>query len=130
MKFRQIFFLGLLLGFVGSAQEIKNFTVGGQQITRFDELGNAVDAHDGKIAYFNDTYYLYGTSYDCGFEWQNENALFCGFKSYSSKDMVNWKDEGFLFDAQTPLWQSRCDGNTYGCFRPHVAYNKKIGLPI
>ncbi len=125
MKFRQIFFLGLLLGFVGSAQEIKNFTEDGQQITRFDELGNAVDAHDGKIAYFNDTFYLYGTSYDCGFEWQNEKALFCGFKSYSSKDMVNWKDEGFLFDAQTPLWQSRCDGKTYGCFRPHVAYNKK-----
>lgn len=125
MKFHKAFFLGLFLGFVASAQEIKNFTEDGQQITRFDILGNAVDAHDGKIAYFNGTYYLYGTSYDCGFEWQNETALFCGFKSYSSKDMVHWKDEGFLFNAQTPLWQSRCDGKTYGCFRPHVVYNKK-----
>jgi hypothetical protein len=107
------------------AQTIKNFSKDGKQITRFDNLGNAVDAHDGEIAYFNGTYYLYGTSYDCGFEWNNKKAPFCGFKTYSSPDMVNWKDEGFLFDAQTPLWQSRCDGKTYGCFRPHVIYNKK-----
>jgi len=125
MKFYTTLLFGLFFGFLTNAQEIKNFTESGEQITRFDELGNAVDAHDGKIAYFNDTYYLYGTSYDCGFEWQNKEALFCGFKSYSSKDMVHWKDEGFLFDAQNPLWQSRCDGKTYGCFRPHVVYNKR-----
>lgn len=105
--------------------QVKNFTSDGKQITRFDNLGNAVDAHDGEIALFNGTYYLYGTSYDCGFEWNNKTAPFCGFKSYSSRDMVNWKDEGFLFNAQNPLWQSRCDGKTYGCFRPHVIYNKK-----
>ena len=114
----------LCLSFAGKAQ-VKNFTADGKQITRFDNLGNAVDAHDGEIAYFEGTYYLYGTSYDCGFEWNNKTAPFCGFKTYSSKDMVNWKDEGFLFDAKTPLWQSRCDGKTYGCFRPHVVYNKK-----
>lgn len=108
-----------------SRSQIKNFTSQGEQITRFDNLGNAVDAHDGEIALFDGTYYLYGTSYDCGFEWNNKTAPFCGFKSYSSRDMVNWKDEGFLFDAQNALWQSRCDGKTYGCFRPHVIYNKK-----
>lgn len=124
-KFHKILFVILFFNFVTQAQEIKNFDKKGEQVTRFDDLGNAVDAHDGKISYYNGTYYLYGTSYDCGFEWQNDEARFCGFKSYSSKDMVNWKDEGFLFDAQTPLWQSRCDGNTYGCFRPHVVYNKK-----
>ncbi|MEO6000486.1 MAG: family 43 glycosylhydrolase [Chitinophagaceae bacterium] len=124
-KFSKMLFAVVFINYAAQAQEIKNFDENGEQITRFDQLGNAVDAHDGKIAYYNDTYYLYGTSYDCGFEWQNELARFCGFKSYSSKDMVNWKDEGFLFDAQTPLWQSRCDGKTYGCFRPHVVYNKK-----
>jgi len=110
---------------VGYSQEVKNFTSSGQQITKFDQLGNAVDAHDGEIAYFGGTYYLYGTSYDCGFEWNNKTAPFCGFKVYSSKDMEQWKDEGFLFNAANPLWQSRCDGKTYGCFRPHVVYNKK-----
>lgn len=119
--------LFLCFNVVSKAQLIKNFSNDGRQITRFDNLGEAVDAHDGEIAYFNGTYYLYGTSYDCGFEWNNKTAPFCGFKSYSSKDMVHWKDEGFLFDAQTPLWQTRCDGKTYGCFRPHVIFNKKNG---
>lgn len=116
--------LSICLSMLCRAQ-IKNFTPEGKQITRFDDSGDAVDAHDGEITYFNGKYYLYGTSYDCGFEWNNKTAPFCGFKSYSSTDMVNWKDEGFLFDAQNPLWQSRCDGKTYGCFRPHVIYNQK-----
>jgi hypothetical protein len=125
---RKLYFIILLAwccNVIAQAQTIKNFTKDHKQITRFDNLGNAVDAHDGEIAYFNGTYYLYGTSYDCGFEWNNKVAPFCGFKTYSSKDMVNWKDEGFMFNAQTPLWQSRCDGKTYGCFRPHVVYNNK-----
>ena len=124
MKPAALLCIFLCFNFISKAQ-IKNFTPDGKQITRFDNLGNAVDAHDGEIALFNGTYYLYGTSYDCGFEWNNKTAPFCGFKSYSSKDMVNWKDEGFLFDAQNALWQSRCDGKTYGCFRPHVIYNQK-----
>ncbi|WP_121808878.1 family 43 glycosylhydrolase [Mucilaginibacter kameinonensis] len=108
-----------------SAQSITNFDKNGKQITKFDNLGNAVDAHDGEIALFNGVYYLYGTSYDCGFEWGNKTAPFCGFKTYSSTDLQHWTDRGFMFDAQTPVWQSRCDGKTYGCFRPHVIYNKK-----
>jgi hypothetical protein len=123
--FYALFLFALCWSVITQGQTVKNFDKDGKQITRFDNLGNAVDAHDGEIAYFNGTYYLYGTSYDCGFEWNNKTAPFCGFKTYSSKDMVNWKDEGFMFDAQTPLWQSRCDGKTYGCFRPHVIYNKK-----
>lgn len=125
MKFCLSLLITLLTGTYLSAQEIRNFSENGDQATRFDVDGNAVDAHDGKISSYDGTFYLYGTSYDCGFEWQNEVARFCGFKSYSSKDLVNWKDEGFLFDAQTTTWQSRCDGKTYGCFRPHVMYNEK-----
>lgn len=116
--------LGSILFKISLAQ-FENFTKEGKQVVRLDNLGNAVDAHDGKLAYFNETYYLYGTSYNCGFEWQNKNAAFCGFKVYSSKDLKHWKDEGFLFNAATDTWQCRCNGNTYGCFRPHVVYNKK-----
>lgn len=93
--------------------------------TRFDVAGEAIDAHDGEIAFFAGKYYLYGTSYKCGFEWGNKGAPFCGFKVYASTDLVHWTDEGALFDASTPVWQSRCNGATYGCFRPHVIYNKK-----
>ena len=124
IKLSTLLTLCICLSMLCTAQ-VKNFTPEEKQITRFDNVGNAVDAHDGEIALFNGTFYLYGTSYDCGFEWQNNTAPFCGFKSYSSKDMVTWKEESFLFDAQNPVWQSRCDGKTYGCFRPHVIYNKK-----
>ena len=109
------------------APQVRNFTEAGKQVTRFDAAGDAIDAHDGEIAYFQGTYYLYGTSYDCGFAWQNKQAPFCGFKVYSSPDLVNWTDKGYLFDAQTPVWQTRCNGNTYGCFRPHVIFNQKTG---
>jgi hypothetical protein len=109
---------------------IINFDKDGKQITRFSTLGDAVDAHDGEIALFNGVYYLYGTSYDCGFEWGNKTAPFCGFKTYISTDMINWTDRGFLFDATTPVWQSRCDGKTYGCFRPHVIFNKNTSLYV
>ncbi|MES2808271.1 MAG: family 43 glycosylhydrolase [Bacteroidota bacterium] len=107
-----------------------NFNAKGEQVTKFSKLGDAVDAHDGEVAYFNGTYYLYGTSYGCGFEWGHKDAPFCGFKVYSSKDMVTWTDRGALFDATTQLWQSRCNGNTYGCFRPHVIYNAKTRLYV
>jgi hypothetical protein len=104
---------------------LANFANDGRQITRFDLLGAAIDAHDGEIALFDGVYYLYGTSYDCGYEWGNSETPFCGFKVYSSRDLVHWTDEGFLFDAKTEIWQTRCNGGTYGCYRPHVLYNKK-----
>jgi hypothetical protein len=102
---------------------VTNFDAGGNQVVRFDTQGNAVDAHDGEIALFGGTYYLYGTSYDCGFAWQATSSPFCGFKVYSSSDLVHWTDRGHLFDQSTGQWQTRCNGATYGCFRPHVVYN-------
>ncbi|TCD03867.1 family 43 glycosylhydrolase [Pedobacter psychroterrae] len=107
---------------------LTNFNSKGEQTIRFDNMGEAMDAHDGEIAVFAGVYYLYGTSYGCGFEWGKKDAPFCGFKVYSSTDMVTWTDRGMLFDASTPLWQSRCNGSTYGCFRPHVVYNKTTRL--
>lgn len=129
-KSLSIFFLSILLSTtVAFSQKpsttIVNFNSKGGQVMKFNSMGEAIDAHDGEIAYFNGTYYLYGTSYGCGFSWGVKDAPFCGFKTYSSKDMVNWTDRGQMFDASTPIWQSRCNGNTYGCFRPHVIYNKK-----
>lgn len=117
--------IACILPFSVKAQILTNFNSKGQQVSRFSKLGDAVDAHDGEIAYFNGTYYLYGTSYGCGFEWGHKDAPFCGFEVYSSTDMVTWTDRGQLFDAGTPVWQTRCNGNTYGCFRPHVIYNKR-----
>jgi len=109
---------------------IKNFNKKGLQVTRFDSAAAAIDAHDGEIALFDGVFYLYGTSYDCGYEWGKKDAPFCGFKTYTSKDLVHWTDKGFLFDATTPIWQTRCNGSTYGCYRPHVIYNQKTRLYV
>lgn len=119
------FILVIFLLPVISKAQIINFDRNGRQLVKFDKLGDAVDAHDGEIARFDGVYYLYGTSYDCGYEWGNKDAPFCGFKVYTSTDLKNWEDKGFLFDAKTALWQTRCNGKTYGCYRPHVIFNKK-----
>src|SRR5438270_13534194 len=76
---------------------------------RFDASGNSVDAHDGEIKQFGSRYYLYGTSYGCGYVRFNGNlgsnppdthavTPFCGFVSYSSTDLRHWKYDGPLFD--------------------------------
>lgn len=127
---KSVMAMALVLPLTLKAQTLTNFNSKGQQVTRFSKLGDAVDAHDGEIAYFDGTYYLYGTSYGCGFEWGHKDAPFCGFEVYSSKDMVTWTDQGQLFDASTQVWQTRCNGNTYGCFRPHVIYNKHTKLYV
>ena len=99
----------------------------GRPTIRFDVNGEAIDAHDGQIQRFGDTYYLYGTRYDCGYEWNTPGAPFCGFVSYSSPDLVTWTPKGPLYDASTAVWQDRCDGGTYGCYRPHVVFNESTG---
>jgi hypothetical protein len=91
---------------------------------RFDVDGNALDAHDGEIRRFGGRYYLYGTSYGCGYVRLERPATpWCGYRVYSSPDLAHWVDEGPLFDAGTDYWQSRCNSATLSCYRPHVVYN-------
>lgn len=99
---------------VPAATQLVNFDGSGNQVVRFDTDGNAVDAHDGQIARFGDTYYLYGTSYDCGYRW-HVNQTFCGFKVYTSPDLVHWTDRGYVVPR----------GQCADCFRPHVLYNSE-----
>jgi hypothetical protein len=104
-----------------------NFNTKGDQVVRFDMDGNAIDAHDGEIRYYEGKYYLYGTSYNCGFLWLRTNTKFCGFKIYSSTDLMHWKDEGLVFDGSTALWQARCIN---GCFNLHSLYNPTTKLYV
>jgi len=119
--------LGLVAPGAGAAGHTSTVVNGDERgaTIRFDVDGDPVDAHDGELQRFGSRYFLYGTSYDCGFEWQQPGSPFCGFRAYSSPDLVHWSDEGPLFAAGTPTWQSRCDGSTYGCYRPHVSYNER-----
>ncbi|MFC5006811.1 family 43 glycosylhydrolase [Dactylosporangium cerinum] len=91
---------------------IVNSDAAGNQLSRFDVAGNSLDAHDGSLIQVGNTFYLYGTSYACGYEYQH-NSNFCGFKVYSSPDLVHWTDRGYVVAP---------DACGY-CFRPHVIYN-------
>ena len=78
---------------------------------RKDINGNIIDAHDGRVIRFNNTYYWYGTSYGNTNGMVTDNVFHC----YSSADLIHWKDEGVLLPNQPK--------GVY--YRPHVIYNKK-----
>ncbi len=105
---------------------IQNFRADGSPVVRTDAAGQPIDAHDGGI--FQDpnsgNFYLYGTAYGCGFQWYQAGTPFCGFRVYSSTDLVNWTARGLLFDPAT--WQTACGARSDGggCFRPRMLYNR------
>jgi len=99
-----------------STVTITNTTPGGAQVSRFDVDGNALDAHDGSLLQVGGVFYLYGTSYACGYRYQ-QNSSFCGFKVYSSPDLVHWTDRGYIV----------APGACQYCFRPHVIFNAATG---
>ncbi len=107
----------------GAPLVVTNFDANGKPVPRRDTSGKQLDAHGGLLAHWGSLYYLYGETYGCGFGWQQAGTPFCGFRVYTSPDLVNWTDHGLLFDATTATWQKRCNGSTYGCFRPKVVYN-------
>lgn len=106
-----------------------NFDGAGAPLVRFDVEGDPIDAHGGGIYHFEGSYYLYGETYGCGFQWQRKEPVpFCGFRVYSSPNLVEWKDHGLLFEVSAwDPWQSRCHWFSFGCFRPRVAYNRGTG---
>jgi hypothetical protein len=77
-----------------TAPTITNFDAHGHQVVRFDTAGNAIDAHDGGIVRFSDAYYLYGTSYNCGFTLLETGTPWCGIAVYRSTDLVHWSPAG------------------------------------
>ena len=85
-----------------------------------------VDAHDGSVVQDGATFWLFGTAYDCGFALGTVGTSWCGIRSYSSSDFVNWTPQGYAV-APTALWQQRCAPPRFGCFRPHVARSLATG---
>lgn len=92
---------------------------------RTDVDGHPLDAHDGTIRQFGDTFYLYGTAYACGFGWGQKGTPWCGFRTYSSNDLRHWVDRGLLFDPAS--FQTVCGGSSFGCYRPQVVLNARTG---
>ena len=101
---------------IPAAQPLLNTLPSGAPIQRLDTAGAPVDAHDGQVSQFDGRYYWYGTSYGCGFQWNNGD--FCGFNVYQSDDLLTWEPGRLAFDPTVGDWDQAC---TLGCFRPHVA---------
>ncbi len=94
------------------------------EITKFDDAGNKIDAMDGGIIQVGSTYYLYGDSYSCGFTVASTSD-WCGFNLYTSTDLNVWHKIGSLVDQNDSGWKARCSRSpdNDGCFRPKLAFN-------
>ena len=92
----------------------------------YDTNGKRIQAHGGSIIVIDNVFYWYGENKDgitgtatgdnCPY-WHH------GVKLYSSTDLYNWKDEGFVIkesdDINNPFHP------THIMDRPHIIYNKK-----
>lgn len=86
-----------------------------------------LDAHDGTILKSGGTYYLYGTRYGCGYQWQNAASPFCGFGSWTAPALAGpWTFAGLLFDpagtnsTRNEPWHTTCNMGGNGCFNPRM----------
>ena len=92
----------------------------------YDTDGKRIQAHGGSIIFVNNIFYWYGenkegitgraTGERCKF-WHH------GVKLYSSIDLYNWKDEGYVIkesdDPNNPFYPTNIMD------RPHILYNEK-----
>lgn len=90
----------------------QNVTISNTQL-RYDTGGNVIDAHDGRLVKFGNTYYLYGTAYGNTDGFVTTNHYHC----YSSPDLTTWTFHGDLI--------SNPPTGVY--YRPHVIYHAASG---
>jgi hypothetical protein len=87
-----------------------------------DNEGKHINAHGGGIIFYNDTYYWFG---EYRLPRSEKDRSRYGVSCYSSKDLLNWKNEGLALkiinDTASLLGP--------GCVieRPKVIFNKKTG---
>lgn len=84
-----------------------------------DDKGVHVNAHGGGMLYADNTYYWFGE-----YKSDTTSVALNGVTCYSSKDLVNWKNEGIALPVMPVGSFSDIES---GCIleRPKVVYNKK-----
>lgn len=70
---------------------------------------NEISIRDPNILYFNDTYYMTGTT--------SGN----GFLGYSSKDLVNWTSHGLIYERNVSNWWAK-----YQFWAPEMVYRNGL----
>jgi hypothetical protein len=87
-----------------------------------DNEGKHINSHGGGILYFNRTYYWFG---EYRLTRSEKDKSRYGVGCYSSKDLLNWKNEGLVLRVSNDTSSLMKPG----CIieRPKVIYNKKTG---
>ncbi len=89
----------------------------------FDTNGKKIQAHGGAVFFENGVYYWYGENKE--FTTGKSEVWTYGIKCYSSKNLCDWKDEGFLIppskDKSSWLHPSKFID------RPHIVRSAKTG---
>ncbi len=87
-----------------------------------DNEGKHINAHGGGILFYNNTYYWFGES---RLPRSEKDKTKYGVSCYSSKDLLNWKNEGLVLRVINDTTSILIPG----CLleRPKVIYNKKTG---
>ncbi len=110
-----------LLSFISIYSQDKNNSIRPGQIWP-DNEGKHINAHGGGIIFYNDTYYWFG-EYRLPRS-ENDKSRY-GVSCYSSKDLLNWKNEGLALKVINDTSSLLITGCVIE--RPKVIYNKKTG---
>lgn len=92
----------------------------GQPVKDMD--GNIIQAHGAGMFYENGVYYWYGENKE--FTTGKNEVWTWGIRFYSSSDLVNWKSEGIIIEAEPENQESSLHPSKH-VDRPHILYNKK-----
>lgn len=87
-----------------------------------------VDLHDGMVAEFAGVFYLYGTQYGCGYQWQVASTHWCGFGVSSAPSPSGPWSPVITIVAPSSVdpwsgrtWDQQCQRtNGAGCFNPRM----------
>lgn len=89
-----------------------------------DTEGKRIEAHGGALYYENGTYYLYGENKD---HTDGKSEIWTyGIRCYSSKDLINWNDEGFLIAPNLADRNSLLHPH-FRMDRPHIVKSPSTG---
>jgi catechol 2,3-dioxygenase-like lactoylglutathione lyase family enzyme len=97
----------------------------------YDTGGHPINAHGGGMLFHEGAYYWYGENKEgrtwlpkANKKWDGYRVDVTGIRCYSSRDLLNWKDEGLVLkavrdDPEPDLHPSKV------CERPKVVYNPR-----
>lgn len=120
IHFSLTFYLSLMFCSSLAAQDMNHSFRPGQIWP--DNSGRHINAHGGAIIFYNDSYYWFGEARLTRNEKDRSNY---GVSCYSSKDLLNWKNEGLALKVKNDTSGLLNPGCVIE--RPKVLYNEKTG---